>query len=64
MRFMSLQRALRWSGLLIAAGLLVQLLCLLQVHPLSFIAFACIGCPLLAAGIGLYLYSILAQADR
>jgi hypothetical protein len=40
-------------------GLLVQLASLLIVHPLAFVAFLMIGCPLMAAGIVLYLFSLV-----
>ena len=57
-------RALKWSGLLISAGLIVQLLCLVRIHPFSFIAFLGIGCPLVGAGIVLYLLGILTQSAK
>jgi hypothetical protein len=44
--------------LLIAAGLIVQLTTLIWIHPLAFIAFAMIACPLIAAGVLLFLYSL------
>ena len=53
------ERRIRWASLLVGAGLLVQLASLLIVHPLAFIAFLMIGCPLVAAGIVLYLVSLL-----
>jgi len=53
------EKRLRWAGLLIALGLVVQLLTFMWIHPLAFIAFAAIGCPLVAAGVLLYLYSIV-----
>jgi hypothetical protein len=52
---------IRWSGRLIAAGLIVQMLTLLATHPLAFICFALIGCPLVGAGIILFLYSLVAH---
>ena len=51
-------RPFKWSGLLVTAGLSVQLFCLLCVHPLSFIAFLGIDCPLVGVGIGIYLGSL------
>jgi hypothetical protein len=36
---------------LIGAGLLVQLVTLLEVHPLAFVAFLGVGCPLVAAAL-------------
>lgn len=50
---------LRLSGVLIALGLLVQALSLLWNHPLSFIAFVILGGLLLAAGILVYLVTLV-----
>ena len=61
---MNMARALKWSGLLVATGLIVQLLCLVYVHPFSFMAFLMIGCPLLGAGIGVYLWGLLSQSPE
>jgi hypothetical protein len=47
--------------MLICAGLLVLLLTLIRIHPLAFVAFAVIGCPLVLAGILLFLYSIVSH---
>ena len=53
------EQRIRWASFLVGAGLLVQLASLLIVHPLAFVAFLMIGCPLMAAGIVLYLFSLL-----
>jgi hypothetical protein len=53
------ERRIRWASLLVGAGLLVQLASLLIVHPLAFVSFLMVGCPLMAAGIVLYLFSLL-----
>jgi len=53
-----IERRIRWSGILVGAGLIIQMLTLLWTHPLAFVAFLLIGCPLVAAGILLYLYSL------
>ena len=53
------ERRIRWASLLVGAGLLVQLVSLLVVHPLAFVAFLMVGCPLMAAGIVLYLFSLV-----
>ncbi len=53
------ERRIRWASLLVGAGLLVQLGSLLLIHPLAFMAFLMIGCPLMAAGILLYLFSLV-----
>jgi hypothetical protein len=53
-----IERRLRWAGFLIAIGLIVQLTTFLWIHPLAFIAFAVIACPLIGAGVLLFLYSL------
>lgn len=50
---------IRWASYLIGAGLLIQLSSLLLMHPLAFVAFLTIGCPLMLAGIVLYLISLI-----
>lgn len=52
---------IRLAAALICAGLLVLLLTLIRIHPLAFVAFAVIGCPLVFAGILLFLYSIVSH---
>jgi hypothetical protein len=54
-----LERRLRWSGLLIAAGLVVQLITLTRLHPLAFIVFLSVACPLMVAGIVLFLWTVV-----
>jgi hypothetical protein len=54
-----LYRRLRISGGLIVAGLLVELLSFLRIHPLAFLSFMFIGGGFLIAGIMLYLFSIV-----
>jgi hydrogenase/urease accessory protein HupE len=53
-------RRIRWSGLLIALGLLLQAITFIWIHPLAFLSFVVIGCPLVLAGVLLYLYSLVA----
>jgi len=53
------ERRIRWASLLVGTGLLVQFASLLTIHPLAFVAFLMVGCPLMAAGIVLYLFSLL-----
>jgi uncharacterized membrane protein len=61
---LTLEKRLRAASLLICAGLLVLLLTLIRIHPLAFIAFVTIGCPLVAAGIFLFLYSVVSHAPQ
>jgi hypothetical protein len=54
-----IERRIKWASWLIGAGLLVQLGSLLVVHPLAFVGFLMVGCPLVLAGIVLYLLSLI-----
>jgi hypothetical protein len=54
-----IEKRLRWASLLIAVGLATQLISFIWIHPLAFIAFAAVSCPLVAAGILLFLYSLV-----
>lgn len=59
----SIERRIRWSGSLIVIGLLLQMLTLRWTHPLAFMCFLLIGCPLVGGGILLFLYSLVAHED-
>ena len=56
-----IEKRIRWSGILICAGLLVQIATTRWTHPLSFMAFLVIGCPLMFAGAAIYLYSLVSK---
>lgn len=60
----AIERRVRLAGVLVCLGLLIQLLTLIRIHPLAFVAFILIGCPLVAAGLILYLYSIVSHAEE
>lgn len=53
-----LEKRIRLAALLVGVGLLLQVATLLKIHPLAFMAFLMVGCPLIAAGVGLYLFSL------
>jgi len=57
-----IEKRIRWAGLLICLGLAIQLLCLVRIHPLLFMAFLSVGCPLMLAGVLLYLYSLVPRS--
>jgi hypothetical protein len=59
MSLQPIERRIKWAGLLIVLGLLIQLITFLWIHPLAFVAFLVIGCPLVAAGVVLYLLSLV-----
>ena len=57
-----IERRVRLAALLVCLGLLVQLITLVRIHPLAFMAFILISCPLILAGVLLYLYAIVSPA--
>jgi hypothetical protein len=57
------ERRIRWAGVLVALGLLIQLATLAWTHPLSFIAFLTVGCPLEGAGVLYFLYTLVSAAQ-
>jgi hydrogenase/urease accessory protein HupE len=61
LQILLVERRLRWAAFLIALGLIIQLTTFIWIHPLAFIAFAVIGCPLVASGVLLFLYSLVSQ---
>ena len=56
-----IESRIRWAGTLIVLGLVLQMLTLLWTHPLAFMCFLMVGCPLVGAGVLLYLYSIVSH---
>ena len=56
-----IERRISWAGVLIAGGLVIQLLTLLWTHPLAFVAFLLLGCPLVVFGILLFLYALVSH---
>jgi uncharacterized membrane protein YczE len=58
-----LEKRLRLAGLLVVAGLLVELVTLLWSHPTAFLFFLLLGGMLIGMGILLYLYSLVARRD-
>jgi hypothetical protein len=54
----AIENRIRWAGILVVTGLVVQLATMFWAHPLAFMAFLTIGCPLMLAGVFLYLYSL------
>jgi len=55
---------LRVSGALVILGLLVEAVCLLWSRPIAFVIFAGLGGFLIAAGVLLFLYSLVFVAGR
>jgi hypothetical protein len=53
-----IEKRIRSASLLVGSGLLVQMISLTNIHPLAFMVFLAIGCPLVIAGIVVYLLSL------
>ena len=56
-----IEKRLRLSGLLLIAGLLVELVTLNWSHPTAFLFFLLLGGVLMAAGIATYLFSLVSS---
>ena len=54
-----LERRLRKSGMLVAIGLIAELISLLWNHPTAFFLFLGVGALLMVVGILLYFYSLV-----
>lgn len=58
-----LELRIRRSGLLVAIGLMAELISLLWNHPTAFLLFLGVGAVLMAAGIFYYFYSLVAVSE-
>lgn len=58
-----IERRIRWAGILITIGLIVELITFIWIHPLAFVGFILVSCPLVAIGIVLYLYSLVSTSS-
>jgi len=54
-----IEHRLALAGLLIGFGLVIQVITFFWIHPLAFMAFILLACPLVALGIIIYLYSLV-----
>lgn len=54
-----LEKRLRLAGMLVILGLLVEAICVLWARPIAFILLVAAGGTLCAAGIIVYLYSLV-----
>jgi hypothetical protein len=60
---MNIEDKLRRASLIIAAGLVLQFLSLLPLHPLAFIAFVGLGVPVMAIGVIFFLLSLVSHSE-
>ncbi len=59
-----IEKRIRLSGILLIAGLLVELATLNWSHPTAFLFFLILGGTLMAAGILLFLLSLVTAESR
>jgi hypothetical protein len=59
-----LEKRLQLAGMLLITGLLVEAICLLWARPLAFILLVCGGGLLCAAGIAVFLYSLISTGEE
>lgn len=60
---MNIEGKLRRASLIIAAGLGLQFLSLLPLHPLAFIAFVGLGVPVMGVGVIVFLLSLVSHGE-
>jgi hypothetical protein len=61
---MNMEQKLRRASLIIAAGLILQFLSLLPLHPLAFIAFVGLGVPVMLIGVVFFLLSLVSDSSN
>jgi uncharacterized membrane protein YczE len=59
-----IERRIRLAGILLIAGLLVELVTLRWSHPTAFLFFLLLGGLLMALGIGVYLLSLVSAENK
>ncbi|HXE65217.1 MAG TPA: hypothetical protein VN519_16855 [Bryobacteraceae bacterium] len=55
------EKRVRRAGVIVATGLIIELLSLIPIHALAFIAFAAVGIPVIAAGVILFLLAVVSE---
>ena len=55
----NVETKIKWAAVLILAGLVCMFVSFSKVHPLAFIAFLVIACPLTVGGVILFLVALL-----
>jgi hypothetical protein len=61
---MKIEKRIRLAGILLMAGLLVELATLRWTHPTAFLFFLLLGGALMALGIGVYLVSLVSAENK
>jgi hypothetical protein len=59
-----IERRIRLAGILLIAGLLVELVTLRWSHPTAFLLFLLLGGAFMALGIAIYLFSLVSAENK
>jgi uncharacterized membrane protein YczE len=63
-QLMKIEKRIRLAGILLIAGLLVELTTLRWSHPTAFLFFLFLGGALMALGIAIYLFSLISAENK
>jgi hypothetical protein len=63
-QYTKIEKRIRVAGILLIAGLLVELVTLRWSHPTSFLFFLLLGGALMALGIVIYLLSLVSAENK
>ena len=61
---LKIEKRIRLAGMLLIAGLLVELVTLRWSHPTAFLFFLLLGGALMASGIAVYLLSLVSAESK
>ena len=59
-----IERFLRWAGGLVTAGLITELAVSTWFHPLAFMTFVLVACPLILTGMTVFLWGLVRELAR
>ena len=63
-QLLKIEKRIRLAGILLIAGLLVELVTLRWSHPTAFLFFLLLGGALMALGIVVYLFSLVSVENK
>jgi hypothetical protein len=63
-QLLKIEKRIRAAGMLLIAGLLVELVTLRWSHPTAFLLFLLLGGALMTLGIAVYLFSLVSAENK
>ena len=58
-----MEQRVRRASLIVAIGLIIQAFTAIIVHPLAFVAFLTVGCPVMVAGVLYFLLGLVSAPE-